>query len=205
MSRAYLRLDPAFYERKLDQGYTLPQIAAFVGCLCLAEQQVNRGRFRNVVVLKALLGPGGRQVTTLVERGDLIVDQRGRVYIDGWDEWQEGDVTVPERMRRLRTRKSVTGDTVTTVTNGTPPNVTPRLAEGGAVQSIGGATRPDNVYEAFRLLTGNKPDDKERGWLDDLCHDLHRGPVLDAMYADPEPTRRGFLGRVSRQLRGGAA
>ena len=85
-----LNLDPGFYERKLDQGYSLPQIAAYVGCLCLADAQSQRGHFRDLVVLKALLGPGARHVPVLLERGDLVMVGK-RVYVEGWDEWQEGD------------------------------------------------------------------------------------------------------------------
>jgi hypothetical protein len=198
MSRAYLRVDPAFYERKLEQGYTLPQIAAYVGCLCLADSQTNRGRFRDLPVLKALLGPGARHVPFLLERGDLVLELRGRVYVDGWDEWQEGDWQVKERLARVRSKRG---------RRATPAAVSSdtHLAESGAGRSNGGATRPDNVYVAFRQLTGQEPDDKERSWLDDLCHDLKRGHVLDAMFADSDPSKRGFLGRVSKQLRHGAA
>ena len=198
MSRAYLRVDPAMYERKLDQGYAVPQIGAFLGCLCLADSQSHRGRFRNLSVLRALLGPAARHVPFLVERHDLVVDDRGRVYVDGWDEWQEGDWQVKERLARVR-NKHRAGATAASVSDDT------HLAGGGAGRSNGRAARPDNVYEAFRQLTGKEPDAKERKWLEDLCHDMHRGHVLDAMHADPDPTKRGFLGRISRQLRGGIA
>jgi len=198
MGRAYLRVDPGFYERKLDQGYSLPQIAAYLGCLCLADAQTVRGRFRNMTVLKALLGPGARHAAYLLDRGDLVIQERGRVYVDGWDEWQEGDWQVKERLARVRSRKGMNG-TAPTVSSDTP------LAGAGAGRSNGGAARPDNVYVAFRQLTGKEPDQKETTWLDELCHDLKRGHVLDAMYADSDPTRRGFLGRVSRQLRGSAS
>lgn len=198
MSRAYLRVDPAFYERKLEQGYSLPQIAAYIGCLCLADSQTNRGRFRDLPVLKALLGPGARHVPYLLERGDLVIEARGRVYVDGWDEWQEGDWQVKERLARVRSRKAGKA-TVATVSPDT------HLAESGAGHSNGGATRPDNVYVAFRQLTGREPDPKEKPWLEDLCRDLGRGHVLDALYADDSPGSRGYMGRVSRRLRQGAA
>ncbi len=129
MSRAYLRIDPSLFERKvIEQHYPLPLFAAFVGVLCLAENQPHRGRFRDVRVLRALLGPGGRMVADLIQRGDLIARADGTVYVDGWDEWQEGDVTVGERVKRIRSRPRVTGHTVTGVT---VPTVDRPLSGGG--------------------------------------------------------------------------
>jgi hypothetical protein len=94
------------YERKVvDQGYPLPLFAAFVAVLCLAEHQPMRGRFRNERVLRALLGPGSRYVAELVNRGDLVREPGGALYVDGWTEWQEGDVTVGERVRLIRNRQ----------------------------------------------------------------------------------------------------
>lgn len=105
MSRAYIRLDPGFFERKvIEQEYAPGEAMALVGAFCLAEQQTPRGRFRNERVLRALLGQYGRHVPSLVARGDLVVLEDRRVYIEGWDEWQEGDVTVKERMARIRNR-----------------------------------------------------------------------------------------------------
>lgn len=107
MSRAYIRLDPGFFERKvLEKGYTSGEAVALVGVLCLAEQQLPRGRFRNERILRALLGQYGRFVPTLISRGDLTVEDGGRLYVDGWDIWQEGDVTVKERMARLRSKRN---------------------------------------------------------------------------------------------------
>src|SRR3990167_7292009 len=101
---------------------------ALVGALCLAEQQIPRGRFRNVRVLKALLGDYGRHVKALVERGDVTVLPDGGLYVDGWDEWQEGDVTVKERMARIRRRKHRdAGDRNTRNGADSNPTLPPRL------------------------------------------------------------------------------
>lgn len=105
MSRAYLRLDPGFFDRKvIDQKYPPGAVVALIGALCHAESQPVRGRFRDARVLKALLGPHARWITYLVEHRDLIV-KRGQLYVDGWDEWQEGDWKVGERVQRIRNRQ----------------------------------------------------------------------------------------------------
>lgn len=128
MSRAYLRVDPGLYERKVvEQGYPPALFAAFVGVLCLAEHQPKRGRFRNALVLRALLCPLGRFVPELIRRTDLIVQPDGSLYVDGWDEWQEGDWKVGERVGRIRNRprraKTVTPVTPETVTSDTAETV----------------------------------------------------------------------------------
>lgn len=118
--KAYHRTDPLMDERK---GHYAPaQFGAFVKVQLLAGRQTRRGRFRSVAALKAMLPSAyARHVEFLVEQGDLIpasrhapCDQcppgpppRGEVYIDGWDEWQEGDLTVGERMRVLRERHGI--------------------------------------------------------------------------------------------------
>jgi hypothetical protein len=107
VTRAYIRLDPAFDERK--DHYPDGAYRALVACLCMAESQVARGRFRNLDYLKRLLGKRGRWVGYLMDNGDLVALEDGRVYVDGWDEWQEGDVTVGERMQRLRKRRQRNG------------------------------------------------------------------------------------------------
>jgi hypothetical protein len=44
----------------------------------------------------------------MVDRGDIIPAEPGPgIYLDGWDEWQEGDFTVAERMRRMRARRKL--------------------------------------------------------------------------------------------------
>lgn len=156
MPRAYLRLDPEFYERKaLDQKYPPGAVAAYIGCLCLAETQPKRGRFRDRRVLAVLLGSLGRWIPYLVEHGDLIEQEKlPRLYVDGWDEWQEGDWKVAERIARVRARTHrltvmVTPDVTVPVTvDDTVGDTAPRLAEavGGKrmAQDISGGGEPSN-------------------------------------------------------------
>ena len=194
MTRAYLRVDPGFYERKvIEDRYPLPAVAALIGCFCLGEMQPTRGRFRDVSVLRALLGPAAKWTAYLIEQGDLIVQGNGTVYIDGWDEWQEGDVTVKERMQRIRNRRKVTPAAVS------PPS----KAEGGAGRN-GGAGQPAryaDAYKAFAQLQGHKPDATEKRWMDDLARDFTCEVVARALYDDDDPSSPGLLGRVSRKLR----
>lgn len=102
MTRAYLRLDPAFDEHK--ESYPDGPYAALIATFCLAEAQPNRGRFRSAEYLRRLLGKRGRFVAYLIEHGDLVEQEEGRVYVEGWDEWQEGDWKVAERVSRIRNR-----------------------------------------------------------------------------------------------------
>lgn len=107
MPRAYLRLDPAFDERK--ESYPDGPYAALVATFCLAELQPQRGRFRSLDYLSRMLGKRGRHARYLVEQGDLTILPDGRVYVDGWDEWQEGDWKVSERVARIRDRDKKSG------------------------------------------------------------------------------------------------
>ena len=75
-----------------------------IACFCIAEMQPHRGRFRNQAYLKALLGKRGRWLKYLIDHGDIVTLADGRLYVDGWDEWQEGDWKVGERLARLRHR-----------------------------------------------------------------------------------------------------
>lgn len=114
MTRAYIRKDPRLFERKVvEQAYPMGAYATFEAILCLAEEQPERGRFRSERLLRLLLDEPrdgvrlgwGRWVAYLVENHDLVRQPDGSLYVDGWDEWQEGDVTVKERMQRLRGRR----------------------------------------------------------------------------------------------------
>ncbi len=108
-------MDPLTDERKA--GYTDAQFRAFFKVLCFAARQNPRGRFRNLTQLRGLLGRHARFLPFLVNEGDVIAQKDGTVYVDGWDHWQEGDLTVGARMAALRNRRRngavtapVTGD-----------------------------------------------------------------------------------------------
>lgn len=94
LPKAYLRIDP-----NVDQ--THPSVGEFVKVLCAANRQPTRGRFKNEAVLAAAVGRGIAKRS--LERRDVVVEQ-DRLVVKGWDEWQEGDHTVAERMSRIRAR-----------------------------------------------------------------------------------------------------
>ena len=157
--RAYLRLDPNLADTKAD--YPDGAFRAFIECLTFAEQQPLRGRFRSVKLLRVFLDKRARWISYLVDRGDLIERSDGSLYVDGWDEWQEGDWKVHERVARIRNKKrpvptppTVTPDTPTTVTDNTPESViTPHSgkpeAVGGKHSSGGGAPLPNGGASTF--------------------------------------------------------
>jgi len=110
LPRAYLRIDP-----NLDQIHPDPE--SFIRLLCSSARQPERGRFRDRALLERLLGKA--RTARLITRGDLIQGIDGRWYVPGWDEWQEGDMTVAERMKRMRERRR-------TQRNGDTPPPSPR-------------------------------------------------------------------------------
>lgn len=183
--RAYLRLDPHVYDRKVlgidakgnqIEGWTPykpDELVAFIGVLALADGQSPRGFFRSVAVLRALLsgdGEGQRYakcVPALIARGDLVVRSGGWLYVDGWDEWQEGDLTVHERMRRYRAKHAqkgaqddpgVTPPTVTPVTPATVTGVTPPVtADRSARDARGRSAEAEALAEAEAARRNARP------------------------------------------------
>lgn len=147
MARAYLRLDPAFFDRKaIDQKYPPAAVAALIGVLCHAEHQPKRGRFRDVRVLKALLGPLAKWIPFLIQHRDLV-SKKGELYVEGWDEWQEGDWKVGERVKRIRNRQKGddAGADVTV-------DVTPDVTVGVTVES----ESDDSVETVYNLSDGGR-------------------------------------------------
>ena len=97
MPRAYLRIDP-----NIDQ--TIPDLDTFIRLMCAAARQPERGRFRDRSLLNHMIGRA--KVAQAMTRGDVVTLGDGRLYVQGWDEWQEGDYTVTERMKRMRSRRA---------------------------------------------------------------------------------------------------
>lgn len=183
MARAYLRLDPGFFDRKvIDQKYPPGAAIALVGALCHAEHQPQRGRFRDVRVLKALLGPLAKWIPFLIERRDLV-SRRGVLYVDGWDEWQEGDWKVGERVRRIRNRaKDAPDDPAVTVD--VTPDVTPDVTVATVANESVPTVAPVTVETVYNLSDGG------------------RQSVIDSgggsgKHAPPTPSARGHGSRAN--------
>lgn len=96
LPKAYLRIDP-----NLDATHPAP--GDMVALLCAANRQPRRGLFKTPELAERVLGKS--LYRRAVERGDLVPQGDG-MYVDGWSEWQEGDLTVGDRMRRLRSRRN---------------------------------------------------------------------------------------------------
>ena len=94
LPKAYLRIDP-----NIDAKHPSP--GDMIALMCAANRQPKRGVFKTPKLAEHVLGRS--LYKRCVERGDLIQNGVG-VYVDGWEEWQEGDWTVGERMTRLRHR-----------------------------------------------------------------------------------------------------
>ena len=115
LPKAYLRVDPHIASNHENVG-------EYMFLLESGHDSPRRGRFKNVAVLRQAVGRarGDRSIARkdVVGHGDeeACLDGEGKrrqlcpndyphLYINGWDEWQEGDFTVAERMRRVRARK----------------------------------------------------------------------------------------------------
>jgi hypothetical protein len=98
LPKAYLRVDPDIDQKHPDN------LADFMRLVCSANRQRPRGRFASRITLEAIFNK--TIVARFYDRGDVRDTEDGRVYVLGWDEWQEGDMTVAERVRRTRQKKA---------------------------------------------------------------------------------------------------
>ena len=141
LPKAYLRIDP-----NLDA--THPQPGDMVALLCAANRQPHRGRFKSAELARIVLGAA--LFRRCVQRGDLVMEGDG-MYVPGWDEWQEGDHSVGDRMARLRARKR-NNVTFGTVTQASPDRITPSEASGVRRNERLKETLKDGTREGPRLI-----------------------------------------------------
>jgi 5-methylcytosine-specific restriction endonuclease McrA len=99
LPKAYLRIDP-----NLDSTHPAP--ADMVALLCAANRQPKRGRFKSPELAMRVLGKG--LFNRAMRRGDLIAEEDG-LYVAHWDEWQEGNLPVGDRMRLIRGQTKTSG------------------------------------------------------------------------------------------------
>ena len=223
--RAYLRYSPrTFHDKVVVDGYPPAAFAAFNAVLCLAEEQPERGRFRSERLLRLLLDEPeegvrlgwGKWVKYLMEHGDLV-RRDGALYVVGWDEWQEGDFTVAERVARLR-RKRREGNGGATEDVTVPEVITPSEAVGGKPKAVGGRRKAvppppavtdqtdDGPVDTWLRIAGTGPSPKARIWMAELGRAHGQAAVSAAMVAewDVNADRKTLLSRAQARLeRGG--
>ena len=140
LPKAYLRLDPL-----IDSH---PDWAAMVTLVLWANRQPRRGYFKTLEVIRKLIGR--RRLDACIARRDLAEQPDGTYYLLGWDDWQEGDFTVGERMRRYR-NKHVTGTVTNAVTLPSPPSEAARQQGSKAVET--------EKQRAVSIADSEKPPD----------------------------------------------
>lgn len=147
LPKAYLRLDP-----NIDQTHP-DNLDDFIRLLCVANRQPHRGSFRSRAVLEAAMGR--QAVSRFYARGDVSDQESGRVLVEGWDMWQEGDMTVADRVRRYRDKHRYDGVT-SPVTKPLPTSKGVRQQDSKASDVTNGST------EALRPL--GKPTAAVHPW-----------------------------------------
>lgn len=134
LPRAYLRMDP-----NLDQH---PDPDGMMRLMCAAARQPIRGHFKFRSTIVDILGEP--RVRAMIRRDDIVKTADGGWYLDGWDEWQEGDLTVAERMRRMRARRTAQRNAVTKRPSRRRSGVT---TDAVSTDSLSGSTSREGVGE----------------------------------------------------------
>ena len=198
LPKAYLRMDPDIDAKHPDN------LAEFVRIMCAANRQPWRGRFRSRAVVEALVGKAPTK--RAIERGDLIPasqhscrqcppgDGPDALYLDGWDTWQEGDLTVAERMRGYRaSRNAKRNGTVT-------PTVTPSVTDHHANRN--GPSRQQDNKTTSDDDPPNPPDEIELLTDDLLAPSTATPKQLRAMQSFARAVGRSRTVEVLQHWRG---
>lgn len=203
--KAYIRIDPLIDERK--GHYTPAQLGAYVMVLCKSARQTPRGRFRSARALKNMVPSAYIKVLPfLYDEGDLTEQDDGTVYVDGWDEWQEGDLTVGERMKRMRNRKrnaAVTSAVTSTVTQPYRSATTLDIDvyTDGSNEPQESAREDDPLDAYYRVKAGQIYEDGTR-YVSELAEKYGASQVASMLgvVASEEGTAGKFLTKVAARL-----
>lgn len=104
MTRAYIKLDPGFPDRK--EYYPDGPWRALVTLFCYAAHQPSPGTFKNEKLVKVILGPHARHLAFLLDERDVTKSRDGSLVVVGWVDWQEGSYpSVGARMDAIEKRR----------------------------------------------------------------------------------------------------
>jgi hypothetical protein len=104
MTRAYIKLDPNFPDRK--DYYPDGPWRALVTLFCYASHQPTPGVFKSERLMKVMLGRHARHVAFLLKERDLVPGRDGSLLVVGWKEWQEGNFpSVSARIDAIEKRR----------------------------------------------------------------------------------------------------
>lgn len=104
MTKAYIKLDPGFPDRK--DYYPDGAFRALVTLFCSAAHQPKPGTFRSERIVRALLGKHAKWLPFLIEERDVDVTRDGGYHVVGWEVWQEGKFpSVEARMAAIESRR----------------------------------------------------------------------------------------------------
>lgn len=190
LPKAYLRMDPDLDAKHPDN------LAEFIRIMCAANRQPWRGRFRNRAVLEAIVGkPAAKRA---IDRGDLIPAGEhecrhcppgeatvGTLYLDGWDTWQEGDMTVSERMRGYRDRRNTKRNGAVTSTVTQPSHEPSPPSE--ASDNKASIPQPPAPYDADDLevladgLLGHPATPRQLQAVRGLSHKVGKAHAVDVL------------------------
>lgn len=107
-----------------------------------------------MAILRAYLGRRARWIPFLLEKNDLVVVDDDELYVVGWDEWQEGDWKVQERVQRIRNRrrgKQLTAQVTPDVTVATVNTPSEPSAVGGKHLAIAVSKPPPRGFRGGEM------------------------------------------------------
>ena len=159
LPRAYLRLDPL-----IDSH---PDWPAMVTLILWANRQPRRGYFKSVHTIRKILGR--KRLDACLARRDLAEQPDGTYYLIGWEEWQEGDLTVGDRVRRLRARRSIA--VTPPLPERTSPSEASRRQGVKALGDISPKEIPEKAKRAAAVEGGPPPATAGAPWVDHDPHD----------------------------------
>jgi hypothetical protein len=195
LPKAYLRIDPNIDRAKADTQW------AFIRLLCEANRQPRRGQFKSRALFDNLFGKATAR--KLLAAGDAVEQETGEVMVPGWNEWQEGDYTVGDRMRRMRDRRN------NGVSSPSPHRIAPSpstSSRGSTDKGVGQRASSDAdispIEVALSQLMRRSPAPRQLSTVEEMADELPAGIALATIenLIDERPERNVY-GVLIDQLR----